>query len=53
MIIEKQIELLLLYTLINGFGNPIKFNGVEYDREKMIKRFNELTTEFLEPYTIK
>ena len=50
MIIEKQIELLILSSIINeaSWKGMFEFDSSEYNREKVISRYKELMKEFLE-----
>lgn len=55
MVTEKMLELLLLYRILNDQPvdtEQIYFNEKPYDINKMIKRYMNLTAEFLEPYVI-
>jgi hypothetical protein len=57
MINERMIELLLLSDIVNNAiqsetDEIIYFNNKPYNAFEMIKRYNELTAEFIEPYVI-
>lgn len=54
MIIEKQIELLILSSIINeaSWKGMFEFDSSKYNREKVISRYKELMKEFLEQYAL-
>lgn len=54
---DKMIELVLLQQIIAQEelwkeSDSYVWNGKEYSVEKLLKRFRELRSEFLEPYVI-
>lgn len=54
---DKMIELALLQQIITQEelwkkSDSYVWNGKEYSVEKLLKRFGELRSEFLEPYVI-
>ena len=54
MILEKQVELLILSSVMNNVSwkSIFEFDGNKYEKVKLINRYKELMKEFLEPYAL-
>jgi hypothetical protein len=56
MVIERQIELMILDGIIKNvinWENPsFEYEGNKYSKDKVISRYKELMSEFLESYVI-
>lgn len=54
MILEKQVELLILSSVINNssWRETFEFAGDKYSKTKVIERYKNLMKEFLEPYAL-